>query len=96
MKRYKVSLTRHGCHWCEIVIEGREPDKALADTIGRFPAEDGFVLSICEETEQCRIVEVGATARVLSVTYEKTPIDVATAVNTGGDRQSRPSTTNRV
>ena len=90
MKRYKIALIRHGRHWCEIVIEGREPDEALADTIGRFPPEEGFLLAICEETEQSRIVEVGATARVLGVTYEKTPVDVAKAGRTERHSQSGP------
>ncbi len=90
MKRYTIALTRHGRHWCEITVEGRQPDDALADTIGRFPADEGFALSICEETEHSRIVEVGATARLLSVTYEKTPVDVAAAIKSDGHSQSDP------
>lgn len=78
MKRYKAALTRHGRHWCEIVIEGRDPDEALVDLIGRYPSEDGFALSVWEETEAARLIQVtGQTTRVLSVTFEKTPVDLA-------------------
>ena len=77
MKRYTIALSRHGRHWCEIVIEGREPDDTLADMIERFPAEEGFELSVWEEAETARIVEVGQTARVLGIRYDKTRVDLA-------------------
>ena len=51
MKRYKASLTRHGRYGCEIVIEGRDADHALTDTIRRCAAEEGFLVSVSEETE---------------------------------------------
>ncbi|MEM1284245.1 MAG: hypothetical protein AAGH43_02565 [Pseudomonadota bacterium] len=75
MKRYKIALTRHGLHWCEIIIESRTPDDALADVMARFPQEDGFALSVWEEAECSRIVEVGSNVRVLGVAYEKTLIE---------------------
>ncbi|MGD1887951.1 MAG: hypothetical protein ACFB01_12685 [Cohaesibacteraceae bacterium] len=71
MKRYTIALTRHGLHWCEIIVERRTPDDALADVMGRFPQKEGFALSVWEAAERSRIVEVGTSVRVLGVAYEK-------------------------
>lgn len=82
MKRYKISLTRHGHYWCEIAIESHQADDVLVDMIERLPPEEGFALSVWEETELARLVEVGKTARVLGITYEKTPVDIRVAKKT--------------
>ena len=50
--------------------------------IERLPPEEGFALSVWEETELARLVEVGTTARVLGITYDKTPVDIRVAKKT--------------
>ena len=86
MKRYRIDLTRHGRHWCQIVVESREPRNALADVVGRYPSDEGFELSVWEETEQTRIVELGQNTRVLSVTYERASFEIASTKRTACQR----------
>ncbi|WP_077147430.1 hypothetical protein [Sphingopyxis sp. KK2] len=79
-KRFHIEIGRNGQRWCDISIESRSAEDILADIEARFPEADGFVCRIFIEKEARRLVEVTDQARVIGITYSRSPLPVAPQV----------------
>lgn len=85
-RRFHIEIIFRGQRWCDISIESRCADEILTDVRARFPEVEGYVHRVFLEEEARRLVEVTDQARVIGVTYSRTPHPMPEAFAPGADR----------
>lgn len=67
MDLYRVVVSKDKKRWCSIDIEHISGVEVLDDVAARFPAEQGFVISVMKRSGEKRLLEASpAGVRLLS------------------------------
>jgi len=90
LKRFEISVSKGGRHWCQIILDGSCSEEALIDLAELFDESRGYKLAAAEQIETGRIVEVGATVRVLSVQHQSSPVDLCPPCEARGKAYAKP------
>lgn len=63
-KHFRVEVQKEGRAWCAVDIQNPWSEEALRDVTRRFPAEEGFQVSIGVAVDERRLLESGPQGRL--------------------------------